>query len=88
MLLFYYYYYHLDKDYCKFYLQLVLIYWNQSKAPISSDPVGIYLFKAKNRNTRTRCEICSKLTIKTLERRHGVVLVSLLLTLNIFHTLF
>ena len=31
--------------------------------------VGIYLFKVNNRNTITRCEICSKLTIKTLERR-------------------
>ena len=30
---------------------------------------GIYLFKVSNRNTRTRCEICSKLTIKTPERR-------------------
>ena len=26
-------------------------------------PAGIYLFKVNNRNTRTRCEICSKLTI-------------------------
>ena len=42
------------------------------------------MFKVNNRNTRTMCEICSKLTIKTPERR----LVSLLLTLNIFHTLF
>ena len=56
-----------------------------------------YMFKVNNRNTRTRCEICSKLTIKTPERRHwrrsGVfivnfehishlVLVFLLLTLN------
>ena len=47
---------------------------------------GIYLFKVNNRNIRTRCEICSTLTIKTLAI--GVVLVSLLLTLNIFHTLF
>ena len=30
---------------------------------------GIYLLKFNNRNTRTRCEICSKLTMKTLERR-------------------
>ena len=60
-------------------------------------PAGIYLFKVNNRNTRTRCEICSKLTIKTPERRHwrrsGVfivnfehishlVLVFLLLTLS------
>ena len=32
-------------------------------------PVGIYLFKVNNRNTRTRCQICSKLTIKTPEQR-------------------
>ena len=86
-------------------------------------PAGICMFKVSNRNTRTRCEICSKLTIKTPERlqwRHSdvfivnfehisdlalvfllltlskltegktlsVFLVSLLLTLNIFHTLF
>ena len=60
-------------------------------------PAGIYLFKVNNRNTRTRCEIYSKLTINTPERRQwrrsGVfivnfehishlVLVFLLLTLN------
>ena len=33
------------------------------------DPAGIYLLKVNNRNTRTRCEICSKLTINTPERR-------------------
>ena len=27
-------------------------------------PVSIYLLKVNNRNTRTRCEICSKLTGK------------------------
>ena len=27
------------------------------------------MFKVNNRNTRTRCEICSKLTIKTPEQR-------------------
>ena len=43
-------------------------------------PRGIYLLKVNNRNIRTRYEICSKLTIKTPERRRGVVLVSLLLT--------
>ena len=32
-------------------------------------PAGNYMFKVNNRNTRTRCEICSKLTIKTPERR-------------------
>ena len=42
-------------------------------------PVGIYMFKVNNRNTRTRCEICSKSTIKTPERRHwccsGILIV-------------
>ena len=28
-------------------------------------PAGSYLFKVNNRNTRTRCEINSKLTVKT-----------------------
>ena len=32
-------------------------------------PAVIYLLKVNNRNGRTRCEICSKLTIKTRERR-------------------
>ena len=64
---------------------------------VGSYPAGIYLLKVNNRNARTRCEICSKLTIMTPERRHwrrsGVFivnfehishlgLVSLLLTLN------
>ena len=38
--------------------------------PFNSFPANIYLFKVNNRNTRKRCEICSKLTIKTPERRH------------------
>ena len=33
----------------------------------SSIPAGIYLLKVDNRNTRTRREISSKLTIKTQE---------------------
>ena len=32
-------------------------------------PAGIYLLKVNNRATRTRSEICSKLTIKIPERR-------------------
>ena len=28
-------------------------------------PANIYMFKVNNRNTRTRCEICLKLTVKT-----------------------
>ena len=34
-------------------------------------PTGIYLLKVNNRN-RTSCEICSKLTIKTPERRRQI----------------
>ena len=30
-------------------------------------PTGIYLLKVNNGNTRTMCEICSKLTMKTPE---------------------
>ena len=41
-------------------------------------PAGNYIFKVNKRNTRTRCEICSKLKVKLY------VLVSLLLNLNIF----
>ena len=41
---------------------------------------GIYLLKVSNKNTRTRCETCSKLTIKTPERRQwrrsGVFIVN------------
>ena len=41
---------------------------------------GIYLLKVNYRNTRTRCEIYSKLTIKALERCHcyhsGVFIVN------------
>ena len=60
-------------------------------------PGRIYLLKVGNRNTRTRCEICTKLMIKTPERCQWfcsdvfvvnfeqishLVLVFLLLTLN------
>ena len=36
---------------------------------------GNYLLKVSNRSTRTRCEIYSKLTVKTLERR-GILIVN------------
>ena len=55
----------------------------------SNYSAGTYMFKVNIRNTRTSCEIYSKLTLKTQEYNAiGVVLVSLLLTLNIFHILF
>ena len=31
---------------------------------IFTNPTGTYLLEVNNRNTKTRCEICSKLTIK------------------------
>ena len=44
------------------------------------------MFKVNNRNTTTRCEICSRLTIKTpdvnFEHISHLMLVFLLLTLN------
>ena len=40
-------------------------------------PLNIYIHKVNDRDTKKRCEICAKLTIKT---------VFLLLTLNIIHT--
>ena len=64
---------------------------------VIANPAANYMFKVSNRNTRARCKICSKLTIKTTERRQwcrsGVfivyfehiphlVLVFLLLTLS------
>ena len=53
---------------------------NQKGIRNASYPAGIYLFKVNNRNTRTRCEICSKLTINTPERRQwrrsGVFIVN------------
>ena len=63
----------------------------------SYDPAGVYMFKVNNRNTRTRREICLKITIKTQEQSHcrrsgvfivnfehisNIVLVFLLLTLK------
>ena len=33
------------------------------------------MFKVNNRNTRKKCEICSKLTIKTPERRRSGVFI-------------
>ena len=44
------------------------------------DSANISLIKVKNRSTRKRCEICSKLTIKTPERlqvrRSGVLIAN------------
>ena len=50
--------------------------------PIS--PAGIYMLKVSNRNTRTRCGICSKSTKSHQNDANCVVLAFLLLTLNIY----
>ena len=39
-----------------------------SRLHVQSITAGNYMFKVINRNTRTRCEIFSKLTIKALRR--------------------
>ena len=36
---------------------------------------GIYMLKVNSKNTRARCGICSKLTIKTPERRRSGVFI-------------
>ena len=42
---------------------------NTAMTLMSVYPAKIYLFKVNNRNTRKRCEMSSKLTIKKQERR-------------------
>ena len=50
---------------------------------------GIYFFKVNNGTTKTMCGICSKLTTKRRQNEvNNVILVSLMLTVNIFGTLF
>ena len=34
---------------------------------VDINPDGNYMFKVNNRKSKTRCEICSKVTIKTPE---------------------
>ena len=40
-------------------------------------PIGIYLFKDINRNTKTMCLICSKFVINTPEGRPSVFIVNI-----------
>ena len=35
---------------------------------VKTIPAGNYMFKVNNGNTRTKCELCSKLKIKILEK--------------------
>ena len=68
----------------------VIVFWYKMRIMAEMGiPIGNYMFKVKNRNTRTGCEICLKLTIKTPERLHwrrsGVFIVNFE---HISHTLF
>ena len=51
------------------YLTVFLCFLGKEKGALRANPANIYLFKFNNGNTRKRCEICSKITIKTQERR-------------------
>ena len=42
----------------------------QERRHVGNIPEKNYLFKVSNRNIRKRCEICSKLPVKTLEGRY------------------
>ena len=44
------------------------ILWAVNVISINVISAGNYMLKVNNRNTRTKCEICSKLTIETLEQ--------------------
>ena len=64
--------------YCKFLIwESILINLSAIYEPL---PASNYMFKVNNRNTRTRSEICSNLTIKTPKRRQwhcsGVFIVN------------
>ena len=54
---------------------------NKALQKLGQLPTDIYLFKVNTGNTRTMCEIrtvceiCSNLTVKTPERRHGRVIL-------------
>ena len=62
--------------------------WLMNIFKVISFPANTYVFIVNNRNTRKRCEIRSNLTIKRPDWRHDGALMFLLLTLNIFYTLF
>ena len=52
------------------YFTCTSLYYIQNDFFKKMDWLTIYVFKGNNRNTRTRCEICSKLTIQTPEWCH------------------
>ena len=48
---------------------LLTPFLRNTSGTIGTNPAGSYVFKVNIRNTRTKCEICSKLPIKIPERR-------------------
>ena len=80
--------------YYDFFMQLIKVTWkeiftecNSTNPVIIRSATGVYLFKLNKRKSPIIWEICSKLTIMTLEGHQRRFLVSLLLTLNSFHVL-
>ena len=65
-----------------YFLQLLKKNLLSESIHISSDPICIYLLGFRHNNSRIKSKICSKLTVETTD----IVLVSLLLSLNIFDT--
>ena len=48
-------------------LYIIKLYKVITNEVIVNNQANIYLFKVNNKNTKKRCEICSKLTIKASE---------------------
>ena len=63
-----------------------LNYNHENKGITNNKQANIYLLKVNKRNTRDRCEICSKLTIKISKYQNNATESVLLFLLNIFHT--
>ena len=59
------------RRYSEFFWSVIFLFGlNKEIYRVNLHPTGIYLLKVNNRNTKTRCEIRSKLTINTPERLH------------------
>ena len=50
-----------------------------------NSPTNIYMFIVNNSNTRKRCEIFSKLTIKSPQRRSTVFIISFVIISHLIH---
>ena len=82
-------YHYLCKDNSKQFLLKIMLFPSHSLSTIrviNYKPVDMYLFKSTNRNTKTSCEICSKLAKGTSERSWWNTSMCLLLRLDIFQT--